>query len=600
MGRIKRRHKLILFIFPLAICAVAAAVLFQLYTSDDAGYTFKPEDAFTENREITGGDYDASLAAKCDNGTFIGRSLNDVRAYKGIPYAAPPVGELRWKPPVDAASDDGVYEAYHFGRSCIQTEASSERASYYAQGEDCLTLNVWTAAADGDAPKAVMVFFHGGSFGWGGTADPIYDGQHLIEAHRDVVLVTANYRIGMLGFIDFSEVPGGDAYAESGNLGLLDQVSALRWVRRNIACFGGDPDNVTIFGESAGASSVSLLPLIKDAKGLFHRVIAQSGSLAFSFSREECRHLTQMLLEETGAKSMEDLVALSEKDIMRVNEKLNDYINFPERDGVVLPEDLYAAYAAGEASHVDMLTGTNADETRYFIDEVGGYAAYVYAGPLVYRSIVKRIDPPDRRYADAFLALQQGDSIWRMTEFMNDLVFRGPAVAQAELHAENGGRHYMYYWTKESAIEQMGACHAVELAYVFNNLDDTIYTGERADEELAGIVQEMWVQFAKTGDPSFGAYGWAPYDGVDRMTMVLGDDIHMASDPLPEQRVLIAPLLKYRFNGQYRAVDYALLYLRDRVIRELLTLAGICAAAFIAHRIAKLLRKMNKRRHKPA
>ena len=542
-----------------------------------------------ENREIRDGKYDRELAVTCDNGTFVGQEENSVRSFKGIPYAMPPTGSLRWKRPVDAVPDSGVYEAYYFGKSGIQTEADTERASLYPQGEDCLTLNIWTgsSAPEDSDPRAVMVFFPGGGYGWGGTADPLYNGQHFAEAHNDIVLVTVNYRIGLMGFIDFSEVEGGEAFEESGNLGLLDQISALRWIRRNIAGFGGDPDNITIFGESAGGSSVSFLPLIGEARGLFRRVIAQSGSLAFSFSREECRTLTGMLMKETKAASMKDLMALSEEDLMRVNEKLNDYNNFPERDGIILPEDVYDAYASGAASWAEMLTGTNADEARYWIHEVGGYPVYRLGGRLLYGSIRERLDPEDRAFADAFLALQTEETIWGMTEFLNDLVFRIPAVRQAELHSENGGTHYMYYWTKESDIEHYGACHAVELSYVFNNLDDTIFTGKPADASLAETVQEMWVNFAKTGDPSAGEYIWEKYDAKSRQTMFLGDEIRLVSDPLPQQRILIEPLLKYRINGYYKSTDYALIYLRNRILRTFLILLGINAVVYLVYRLRR-------------
>ena len=190
---------------------------------------------------------------------------------------------------------------------------------------NCLTLNVWTNVTGPREGKTVMVFFHGGSYGWGATSDPIYDGRNLVEKYPDLVLVTAEYRLGIFGFIDFSGVPGGEDYAESGNLGLLDQICALEWVRDNIAAFGGDPEKVTIFGESAGAGSVSLLPLIEETDGLFRRIIAESGSVALTYSREECKNLTQMLLKKSGCTDMDGLSSLSEETLTKLNETLNDY-----------------------------------------------------------------------------------------------------------------------------------------------------------------------------------------------------------------------------------------------------------------------------------
>ena len=280
-------------------------------------------EAWGENRAAEE-PYDPALAAVCANGTFLGTRKGQVLCFRGIPFACPPVGELRWKKPQPAPDRGGVYEARYNGRSPIQTEWPSERASYYPQGEDCLYLNVWTAEPRGEK-KTVMVFIHGGSYGWGGTADPLYDGENLVRAHPEVVLVTIAYRVGIAGFVDFSGVPGGEAYPDAPNLGLWDQIEALRWIRRNIAAFGGDPDKVTIFGESAGGGSVSLLPFIPEAKGLFRRVIAESGSVALTYSREECRDFTRRLMKAAGADTMRDLLELTEEELAEVNRKVNFY-----------------------------------------------------------------------------------------------------------------------------------------------------------------------------------------------------------------------------------------------------------------------------------
>ena len=513
-----------------------------------------------ENRALSG-PYDPALAAVCSNGVFVGRESDGVVAFKGVPFAQPPTGALRWKPPVPAADGTGVYEAYYFGKSPIQTAWPSEVGSYYPQGEDCLNLNVWTS--DGNtSSRAVMVFFHGGSYGWGATSDPLYDGERFVRAHPDVVLVTAEYRTGILGFLDLSAVPGGDAYAQSGNLGLLDMVCALQWVQKNIAAFGGDPGNVTIFGESAGGGAVSLLPLMAHTEGLFHRVIAESGSVALTYSRAECRRLTQMLLATSGAASMADLTALSEAELMRLNENLNDYNNFPERDGVVLPENLYQAYAEGKAAHVDLLIGTNADEARYWIKEMGytvpllsGETTYRLLIPVMFESNCKRFSAEDRQLVSDFLQLQTEQRVWNLTEFYNEILFRVPAAFQAQANAANGGTAYVYYWSYPSAHRHLGACHAVELAYVFNNLTETIYTGENIDAGLAATVQEMWVNFAKTGDPSTETLRWQPYDGASRACMVLDAECRMENEILERQRALIEPLLQYGLNGCYTDLD---------------------------------------------
>ncbi|MBR6941037.1 MAG: carboxylesterase family protein, partial [Clostridia bacterium] len=407
---------------------------------------------YGENEIITG-EYDSSLAAVCNNGVFVGLNDNGVISYKGIPYAEPPVGNLRWKNPVPARDSETVYQAYYYGYSPVQTEWPSEPGSYYPQSEDCLTLNVWSNANGPSDGKTVMVFFHGGSYGWGAVSDPMYDGHNLIEKYPDVILVTVEYRLGILGFIDFSSVPGGDEYSTSGNLGLLDQVCALQWIKKNISAFGGNPDNVTIFGESAGAGSVSLIPLINEADGLYRRIIAESGSVALTYSKEECRNLTNLLLEKSGCSTMSELTALSEEELMSLNEGLNDYNNFPERDGVVLPEDLYGAYENGEAAKSGMLIGTNADEVRYWINEMGYYVSFI-PGTLIYRHIFpimyenncKRMTDEEKQRAEKFLSMQIDLKIWKLTEFYNELLFRVPAMKQAELYAKSGNTVYAYYW----------------------------------------------------------------------------------------------------------------------------------------------------------
>ena len=535
---------------------------------------------YGENRVITEG-YDAALAVGCRSGVFVGRLEDGVLAHKGIPYAKAPTGSLRWKPPVPAPDSDTVREALYFGPSPIQSEWPSEVGSYYPQSEDCLTLNVWSNPGDDSENKPVMVFFHGGSYGWGAVSDPLYDGHNLIKKFGDVILVTVEYRLGLFGFIDFSAVPGGEDYRESGNLGLLDQVCALQWVQRNIAAFGGDPENVTIFGESAGGGSVSLLPLVRGTQGLFRRVIAESGSVNLTYSKEECRLLTELLLKETGCSTMAELTALSEERLREVNEKLNDYNNFPERDGVVLPEDPYAAYAAGATAGLDLMLGTNADEVRYWIYEMGyytdlldGLTIYRHGMEVMLENNMSRLSEAERNAVDRFLALQNDRRVWNVSALYTELLFRLPALRQAELHARNGGRVYNYLFTYLGADETVGACHAMELAYVFDNLDETIYTGGHVDPALAETVQTLWVAFARTGNPRTESLVWEPYTAGSRSTLVLGETVETREDLGKEARELLSPLLGHYFNGCYSQLSL--------FVPHVFKLAGLFLAALLA------------------
>lgn len=541
--------------------------------------------SFGINREITRA-YDETLAVKCFCGTFVGKHKENVAVFRGIPYAKQPTGELRWKRPEPIGECEGVFEAYYNGKTPIQTQIDSERASYYPQGEDCLYLNIWTDRSVEN--KAVMVFFHGGSYGWGGTADPLYDGHNFVKAHPDVVLVTVGYRVGMLGFIDFSCVEGGDEFPDAPNLGILDQIEALRWIQKNIKAFGGNPENVTIFGESAGGGSVSLLPVISEAKGLFKRVIAQSGSVALTYSKSECRAYTLKLLEETKARNMSDLMKLSEDELMTLNTYLDLENNFPQRDGVLIPENPYLPYKNGETSDIDILIGTNENEMNYWIGELGGIVPFRFGLPVKLENDLKMLSKADKARVKAFLSGGKGHSMWRIAEFYNEVMFRLPAIKQAELHSLNGGNTFMYFWREPSYIKFRGACHAVELAYVFGNTDETIYTGQPADRELSEKIMSIWTNFAKTGNPSMPDLEWKPFDTFERATMLLEKEPRLEYDLLSGQRKLLSPLLKYMINASYTELDFNVPFVR-KTAYKILALAAVGTVTVLG--IRKLLKK---------
>lgn len=247
----------------------------------------------------------------CDNGIMIGKSENGVVSFKGVPYAKPPVGELRWRAPQPPDPSDAEVECFEFGASAIQYETVSEPASYSPKSEDCLTLNIWKSEnADGnDYLRPVMVFFHGGAFGWGGTSDPMYDGASFVSAHSDIILVTCNYRLGIMAWPDFSQIEGGEDYTDV-NLGVRDQIAALKWIHENITSFGGDPGNVTIFGESAGGWSTMILAISPAAKGLFNKAISESGGFPAG-TREDAREYAAYIMETAGVRNMEELLSIS-------------------------------------------------------------------------------------------------------------------------------------------------------------------------------------------------------------------------------------------------------------------------------------------------
>ena len=538
---------------------------------------------YGENHIITE-EYDPALAAKCRNGVFVGRQKDEVLAFRGIPFAKPPVGELRWKAPVAPDDSDTVFEAYYNGKTPIQSEWPTEQASYYPQGEDCLYLNIWKNHTDESENKTVMVFLHGGSYGWGGTADPMYDGTNLVTKQKDIILVTVGYRVGLMGFVDLSYLEGGEDFPDAPNLGILDQIEALRWVQNNIAAFGGDPNNVTVFGESAGGGSVSLLPIIPQAKGLFRRVIAESGSVALTFSKEECRDFTKRLILAAGTRRMSDLMQMTEEELKVINAPINAYNNFPMRDGRLIPENPYQPYNDGVTKDIDMLIGTNSEEMNYWIGEVGGLIPFRFSIPVKFENDIRKLPLKDKQRVKRFMDLMRGHSIWKMARFYDELMFRLPAVAQAQAHARCGGKVYMYYWTIPASVRLRKACHAVELSYVFGNRTETIYTGHIADEAVSDTVMQMWTNFARTGDPSVGSLIWEPYRGATRPTMIFSKSPYMMHDPLVARRKLLFPLLDHMINPSYTTLDYNVPFVRKAIIGGVALLAGV---SYLAYKLFK-------------
>jgi len=508
---------------------------------------------YGENKVIEG-NYNHDLAVKANNGIFVGQREDSLLVFKGIPYALQPTGDRRWRVAQPEPDSRLVREAFYFGHSAIQERSQGNAASLYQQGEDCLTLNVWTAA-DGmrSASRPVMVWIHGGSYVCNGSVNPRDWGDAFVKAHPEVVFVSVNYRLGLMGFLDLSSLPDGKAYAHSGNLGILDQVEALRWVKRNIAAFGGDPDNVTIVGHSAGAGSVSILASIDEAQGLFKRAIMQSGSVAFTSSREDCQSLTRRVLDATGAKTVAELKALSTDEIIALNDEVGKFFRFPERDGDLIPENPYSRFD-GFNSTIDMLIGSNADEVRYWIDAMGGERKFDLAAELWCRYIMMSLDSAESNSANSYFKYfrdqdEHMEGPQTAQAFLNDLMFRGPAIEMAKRHAQSGGNTYMYLWRQKLQTSPQGtyygACHASEVCYVLNT-GRQIKTDEVTDSALASEVQQMWVNFAATGNPSTPSHYWPAYESLQGATMILDKTSITVynNDKLPGQLVYISPLLK--------------------------------------------------------
>ena len=266
---------------------------------------------------------------------------------------------------------------------------------------------------------------------------------------------------------------------------------------------------------------------------------------------------------------------------MQVNEKINAYNNFPQRDGVLIPEDPYEPYREGRTTEVDMLIGTNADEANYWINEVGGFIPFRMGVLIQFENDLHRLKREDRQRVKKYMKMKTGYSLWKIAGFFTEIMFRLPAVRQAEEHSRNGGKVYMYYWKEHSRLPHLRACHAVELAYVFGNTEDTIYTGKPADPALSRQVQDQWVRFAQTGDPGDENLPWPAYETEERWTMILAENSGAEKDPLSEQRQLLDPILEYRLNASYADMDYNVPFVWKAAGKGLLLIALIAFVLFM-------------------
>jgi para-nitrobenzyl esterase len=484
----------------------------------------------------------ASVTTASGPVTGVPGRLEGITAYKGIPFAAPPIGELRWKPPQPVASWRDVRAADKFGPACMQPRQPQRVPNNRAVdlpdsppiSEDCLYLNVWTPAKKADAKLPVMVWIYGGAYLEGAGSTPYNQGDTL--AAKGVVFVSFNYRLGSLGFLAHPELTKESPHGASGNYALMDTLAALQWVKQNIAAFGGNPANVTIFGESAGAAISAALVGSPRAAGLFQKAISESGTwmgltLAPMRTRESAEQQTVKVAAEIGATSLAALRALSADDAHNKLPKQGMII-----DGYVVPEDLTLTFAQGRQNRVDILIGSNRDE--------GSFASGF--GPPMTAQRWK--DTAAQRWADhaalglqAYPAASDADAAKQ-----NDRIFSDNMAWITRLFAERqraiGKRAYVYYFVHEppyaSGARNLGACHTCELPYVFDNLgtlrlypdssSPELALASEADAKVARMTSAYWINFAKTGDPNGrGLPKWPLFQNVAQ-----GPVLHLGEKPV--------------------------------------------------------------------
>ena len=441
--------------------------------------------------------------ALTESGTIAGIRAKEVTVYKGVPFAAPPVGDLRWRAPVHAAPWTGTRKADAFAPACMQVGVSMPGETPPAVSEDCLYLNIWTPAKTAHEHRPVVVWIYGGGYINGSASMPLYWGDRL--AQKGVIVVTIAYRLGPLGFLALPELTRESPHHSSGNYGLMDQIAALGWIQRNIAAFGGDPKCVTIAGQSSGSISVSILMASPLAKGLFQRAIGESGGLF-----EPLQLAPKYLLanaERDGDKYAVSLGAASLKELRQLPATLltgnAGGIVHPVIEPYVLPISPYEAFASGLQNDVPLLIGSNSDEGRALVDVTHTTAA-TFASDLEHS--VGQLPPAllaayphatDEEARQAQLGLER------------DIRFGWDMWAWARLQSGTGKSSVFYYSFRQrppfpagSMYEGWGASHFAELWYVFDHLDQSPWNWTAADRKLAEEMSSYWVNFARAGDPN--------------------------------------------------------------------------------------------------
>ena len=536
-------------------------------------FLYAPYDHECLNSEITG-DYDKAHAVKCVNGTFVGTEENGVASWLGIPFAKPPVGVRRFKAPEYVDESDRVFEARYYGKRCYGQSEGGDYIQTLAS-EDCLNLNIWVNTDDKTEKKPVMVWIHGGAYVDGSGCQACYSGANLVQAHSDIIMVNINYRLNMYGFMDFSSVPGGENFKTAPCNGLLDQAMALRWVHENIAAFGGDPDNVTIFGQSAGGGSVSILPVMKEANQYFQKVIAQSGStpLAFPVGCEAAQGKTKALLEYTGCKTMDDIMALSEEALQKAYVKaVGKFTSCPYYGTEVLPEAPIELYKKGYAKHISIMAGSTADEARLFMGQ-GPMLSMEEQKKFAQRAVgdaVPCLKEEDRKYYDEFHRVCRFQEPGLVeTEFMNELMFRVPMLNQLDVQSAFS-KTFCYYWSYPSSNPDMGAPHSVEIIFVFNDRGAgtrSAFNGTNIADEIFTAVQQTWTNFARCGNPSTDQIDWKAYSADDQNVMVIAGpgDLHIEQGLLADQYKAVLPLVNYyQFMDKFFTPGYLLDIVAER------------------------------------
>jgi len=486
--------------------------------------------------------------ANTASGKIRGTLENKVNAFRGIPYGAPTGGANRFMPPQKPEAWSGIKETTEWGPEAPQgphTEIPEVAATIPKQGisEDCLHLNVWTTGVDA-RKRPVMVWLHGGGFTSGSGSYTIYDGANMARRH-DVVTVTVNHRLNSFGFLYLAEI-GGAKYSDASNAGMLDVVAALEWVRDNIANFGGDPGNVTIFGQSGGAGKVSTLMAMPGAKGLFHRAIVQSGANLKGVAAEDATKTARTLMEKLGVTTAEELQQVAMEKLVDATLSTRGLRLAPVLDGKTLPEGPFDPTAPAMSAEIPLLIGTTEFEVNFFpntkldpIDDAELHAA------------VKQATRTDDADADKLIATYRKGrpkaSDIDLSQIIASDGFRSGVITEAERKSQQSAPVYMYYFTWKSPVHdgKLKAFHTLEIPFVLDNVDEgKSMTGSGADRyPLQDKMSGAWAAFARSGNPNHkGLPNWPKFNTTERATMVFDNQCKVVNDPHSAERLALAAL----------------------------------------------------------
>ena len=476
----------------------------KLYGDGSEGYVFDVTDKDIEevnrqNRAIQG-EYDSECAVRTRTGVYVGEKYKKTRIFMGIPYAKPPVGELRWKAPEPLPASEEVFEAKNFGASPIQVEHKGSIIRHHRQSEDCLTLNIAAGAGKTEAKKPVLVLFHHGDFTYGGAVDPLLYGGDYVNSHQDVVIVSFNYRLGIFGFIDFSEIPGGEACPDALNLGLLDQIAALKWIRENIAAFGGDPERITVLGFESGATCICLLAASAQAKGLFQRAFVFNGSPESAYDTSDAsRALAKALLKETNTSTMAELLQLDTETLKAAAQRLWMNMCAPTCDGKLIPKQVYEAYRNGAASCIEFIVGITGGGMQAYRSSVGG-RNYEDAVNAAVDDMQGYMDPSITGAVRAYIEARTAASseLEAKSKLAAQYIALGVYRVAAKL-SQGGSKVRLMYWDEKALIENLGSGTADVLATLLGNGEALQQYGSVMNADLSEPLQALLLKFV-SGD----------------------------------------------------------------------------------------------------